>query len=873
MSALALACLSHGAKPLDARIAEQLPARLRSSATIRLVPNVSTPCVFGLFRPCILLPEFLMRTDRAQQMIFALAHEASHILRGDLWSWRLVRVGQFALWFQPAYWWLRRQTRLCQDFLADQDAAMLGKPADLADFLVQLARVQQSRLTVPALSMRSHRKDLFRRINMLLDPHSQLEHRCPRRFQAILALAVFAIIGMAALLRLEAQDLATEAKPKESQSLAGRESNTTSATEVQGRVVGPDGKPASGAKLYLGSVSKWKGDDGRRIIPFDREETKSAVRATSDTDGHFAFTYSNAELMKIAHIDSRDIDIRDVIGEVMAVAPGHGCGWAEIDGAARELTIHLVDDLPAEGRILDSDGHPVAGARIRTIGIGAAPWEDLGASSMTLRKGEVFAFSKVWNGSLPGEPSIITTGRDGRFRLSGVGRDRLVRIRIEGPAIATAFSWVITRTAGTLNGRESFFGSFDFVGQPSRLITGTVRNKAAGTPLPGVSVSLGGRSGLIKGVTDENGHYELRGAPKASTYQLVAAPGDGLFFERKVKLQDTPGLDSLRCDIDLVNGLTVHGRVTEKETGKPVAGAQVDYHPVGGNSHPNKLLPGFWNPRSETTALADGSYTLTIMPGPGVIGVKGPKRDAYAPAVATQEERRRFFKTPSVFSSFFDTKDDNFLSTAAGGGAMGAIGVDSYNALVLIEPGEDEHAIVRDVSLERPHELRGRILGPDNQPLRGTTVYGLERLGVETLKGSEFTVRGVNPKAKRSLVFYHKEKQLGYYLKEIDAKSAEPLTVKLERCGSASGRILEPDGQPATQAEVHVMGNTFPVLWEAGGGDHRVVTDANGRFHVDGLVGGQQYSVGDRISFYAIVTVEAGHHKDFGDIKMAQRDQ
>jgi beta-lactamase regulating signal transducer with metallopeptidase domain/protocatechuate 3,4-dioxygenase beta subunit len=880
VSTLALACLSYGAKALDARLVaridEQLPARLRPSATIRLDPNVPTPCVFGLFRPCILLPEFLTHADRAQQMIFALAHESSHLLRGDLWSWRLVRVGQFALWFQPAYWWLRRQTRLCQDFLADQDAAMVGKPVDLADFLVQLARMQQSRLTVPALSMRSRRKDLFRRINMLLDPHSQLENRCPRRFQVFLALAVFAIIGMAAVLRLEAQDRATESKPKERQSFPGRGlgSAQASATQVRGQVLGPDGRPVSGAKLYLGSVSKR--NNGRRDMRFgrfDHEEPRSAVRATSDTDGHFGFTFLNAELIEMAREDLMRISVRDIVGEVMAVAPGHGCGLAEIDGAANELTIHMVSDLPVEGRILDSDGRPVAGARIKMIGLGAAPREDLSALLAGVQNGNGFTWEKVWNGSLPDQPSIITTGRDGRFRLSGIGRDRLVSIWIGGPTIATTFYFVMTRTGETLKwrsgrGQDSIFpASFDFVGQPSRLITGTVRNKATGKPIAGVSVNLDGRNGMTRGVTDDNGRYELRGAPKAPTYQLVAAPGDGLFFERYVKLQDTPGLDSLACDIELVSWLTAHGRVTEKETGKPVAGAQVDYHPVEGNSYVHKLLPRFWNPRSETTTLSDGSYALTVMPGPGVIGVRGLKLNTYAPAVSTQNERKKFFKNPSV-SSVSDSKDDDVIFTAEGN----PLGVDTYNALVLLEPREEENAIAKNVTLERPHEVRGRVLGPDDQPLTGTTVYGLGRLGVETLKGSEFTVRNVNPKAKRSLVFYHEEKQLGYYLKEIDAKSADSLTVRLQPCGSASGRIVDEDGQPVARVEVHVNGDTFHARGGAGGGYHRVVTDTNGRFNVVGLVAGQRYSVLDTDPysprFGATVTVEAGQHKDLGDIKM-----
>jgi protocatechuate 3,4-dioxygenase beta subunit len=646
---------------------------------------------------------------------------------------------------------------------------MVGKPADLADFLVQLAHIQQSKLTVPALSMRSERKDLFQRVNMLLDPQSQLENRCPRRFQVVLALAVIAIIGVAAVLRLEAQDQTKESRVRERQSLAGRgsEPNQGSATQVRGRVLGPDSKPVAGAKLYLRSVPVL--DSGQRDLRFYRlgyEEMNSAVRDTSKTDGHFGFTFPNVELMAMDRGDPLQSHVQGVVGEVMAVAPGHGCGWAEIDSTAGDLTIQLVDDVPVEGRVLDSDGHPVAGAKVRMIGIGAAPREDLSAFLTAIGK-KGFAFEKVWNGSLPGQSPIVTTGRNGRFRFTGIGRDRLVQVWVEAPTIASDFAMVMTRNGEALkvfHGRGIFFpASFDFVGQPSRLLTGIVRNKATGKPMAGVSVRRMDGNRLPTSVTDGNGRYELRGFAKAPNYWLVAAAGDGLFFEHVVDLQDSPGLTTLRCDIELVTAaLTVHGRVTEKATGRPVAGAQVDYHPVSGNSYANKLLPGYWSPRSETTALTDGSYTLTVMPGPGIIGVKAPKRNAYAPAVATLEDRKRFFKTPAVFSGRLASKQDDVVMTAATG--TGGIFVESYNGLALIEPGEDERTLVRDVALERPCELKGRILGPDDQPLTGTTVYGLTRFGIETLKGSEFTVQGVNPKAKRSLVFYHKEKQLGYLL-------------------------------------------------------------------------------------------------------------
>ena len=63
------------------------------------------------------------------------------------------------------------------------------------------------------------------------------------------------------------------------------------------------------------------------------------------------------------------------------------------------------------------------------------------------------------------------------------------------------------------------------------------------------------------------------------------------------------GVDALaqlqsNADIDMVQGLTVRGKVTDKATGKPVARARVEYEPVFPNHYVNAKLSGRWSPQS-----------------------------------------------------------------------------------------------------------------------------------------------------------------------------------------------------------------------------------------------------------------------------------
>jgi RNA polymerase sigma factor (sigma-70 family) len=612
--------------------------------------------------------------------------------------------------------------------------------------------------------------------------------------------------------------------------------------EVRGRVLDPDGKPVAGAKLYLA-----------RSIP---DGPAPSEQATSGPDGRFRFAIPRSALEKSPP-------------QVMTVARGYGCDWVPVGPAKAELTLRLVKDVPVRGRVLDPDGKPVAGAKVRVTGVSAPRGDDLGGYLEAIRKEDHgYAFAKSWTGPLPGQPAALTTGADGRFRLAGIGRERVVRLHVEGPAIATADLEAMSRVAKTFEaaGRRLYGASFDYLAVASRPIRGVVRDKDTRKPLPGVSVGVAGEGRMLffsprwLTVTDKEGRYELLGLAKAQDYLLALKPPEGmLFFERWAGFRDTGGLAPLTADIDMVRGLTVRGKVTDKATGKPVAHARVNYLPVYPNPHVNTKVAGAWSPQSEASTGADGSYALTVLPGPGVLGVTSPKPDEYVPPVVTPRELKDVFKVPLPLG----------LATAIGDNAAGVpISVHLYNALVLLNPDPKGKALVKDVALERPLERKGRVVGPDGKPLTGVTVSGLSQLfDAETLKGAEFTVRRINPRAPggRPLNFYHKGKNLGFFLKELPAEKADPFTVQLQPCGSVSGRIVDQDGEPVAEARCRGgLGSPTSLSLE-------LTTDKQGRFRVEGLVPGVEYWImRPKVVATLLVQfkVEAGKHKDLGDLKV-----
>jgi RNA polymerase sigma factor (sigma-70 family) len=443
---------------------------------------------------------------------------------------------------------------------------------------------------------------------------------------------------------------------------------------VRGTVLGPDRKPVSGAKLYLGHYSP-------------KDEITVTESTKSDRDGHFKFgvtknlprktrpdqVVAGHPLRTIANFEPQPRDEADPyvtpVGQVMAVADGLGCDWVRINSESEtaELTLQLVKDVPINGRILDKEGRPVVGAKLYLSSLHAYTNEDFNKALAQFPKSNSFPSGvRRWGGPLPGQARILTTGKDGTFSMTGLGGDRFAYLHIEGPGIESTDIQLLTRVNNDLVGPDKFIlsdgttvdaprtpdgaapaggdtsiepkriyaATFRYLAAPSRLIRGVISDKETGKPLAGVLVGVGPNKGelhgrgMITARTDQDGRYEVQGCPKYPSYDIVAQPADtGQYFTiLSSEIPDTPGLAPMSINLKLPRGIPVRGKVVDERTGKPVAGARVTYYAFANFAGATRLCADFDHAWTESSAIAgpDGSYSVAALPGEGFLGTVAP---------------------------------------------------------------------------------------------------------------------------------------------------------------------------------------------------------------------------------------------------------
>ena len=335
-----------------------------------------------------------------------------------------------------------------------------------------------------------------------------------------------------------------------------------------------------------------------------------------------------------------------------AFSPGYlDSGGVELEAGHGIPELALGKGGAIEGRVLDGEGHPIAGAAVRALGAGAGGVElsadvdqdrlrrfsgrtttptpttpSFAGDPQLLARGELGVLvgpippipppgaqgaraAAVVDGAsanLTGEPppiavdpsraSIWVTGSDGRYRIRGLGKTRVTVLAL-APGLAEARSKPVAVDAGQV------IANVDIVITAGTMLVGKVTDQH-GTPVIGAEVSAAPEVGApLLGFTDETGGYKL--GPVTGAIELRATAYGHGEARKKLELAPVTGPAPIEQKEDLVLEVAdaVIAGILDDETGAAVAGARLEIAGAGGLDGGRRAI-----------VAPDGTFTLDLLP-------------------------------------------------------------------------------------------------------------------------------------------------------------------------------------------------------------------------------------------------------------------
>jgi RNA polymerase sigma factor (sigma-70 family) len=707
------------------------------------------------------------------------------------------------------------------------------------------------------------------------------------RFKPVAALLlVLGLLGagVGTLHHLQAGAQRLDPPPTKEPPAPAKAAEDKGALRMTGRVLDPEGRPVADARIYWPHLRKPK--------PTRLDDVAIVERAVTGKDGRFSVALPRADIQPAMRF------------KLVAVAEGFGMAWADLPGeGAGPLTFRLVRDRPIRGRVIDTEGRPIAGVEVLVNSVHSSPDGKL--------DGFLTAWKAEWQMALRQLPDVvylppvgkgraIKTDRDGKFTLAGVGENRVAELHLRGPGMASTSLHVVSRArfdpasinkatrekrlagVGFLMEVPLLYGpTISHVADPERPIEGTVRDAATGKPIAGVRVWCGaGRGDNAQSVTDTKGHYRLRGLPKEREYLVYAESPEGSDYLRTgARAADAPGYEPMTVDLTMARGVVVTGRILDKATGKGVEGG-IRFAPLPDNPFFGK--PGYDSYKTERLMHStdkDGRFRIVVLPGPGVLMVQAHGM------IEEDGVRVKPYKLPRVSKA--DAKRLHLVDTdrrrtyfPTAGGSTESLSI--QNALKVLDLKVGKGPVKADLVVDPGLSATVHVRGPDGKPLSGAVASGLSESWPFTfpLRSASCTVRALDPDRPREVVFYHPKKKLGGTL-TLRGDEKEPPPVKLQPAGAVTGRLLDADGLPVAGAEVRISAPdevASELYRHLRLSREPIRTDKDGRFHAD-VVPGVSFYLGLRKGKQSLTAeprigtrkADAGKTLDLGDIRTRPR--
>jgi RNA polymerase sigma factor (sigma-70 family) len=680
---------------------------------------------------------------------------------------------------------------------------------------------------------------------------------------AVLLMVVASALGFGAWSLMPAgarppDDRAMPAKAK-APAPPAQEQAAQPSVRLTGRVLDPQGKPRAGARLLLVGY-------GVRAI----------CLGTSGPDGGFTVS----------------VAAEATYGRFLAAsAPGSGVGFVALSGLQRTrgLDLRLVKDNVIRGRIVDTQGKPVAGIHVGVTIIHAFDTHSVDRF-LAAWKNRMFSF--VWpagDESLNmwphgGVPEAVTTDWDGRFALAGGGAERVVGLHVWGAGIADAWLQVVNRQGfdpravnETARNRSPIIVSGPdqpvpalygpepvIVADPGKVVRGVVREAGGGKPLAGVQVQCQGASAK----TDARGRFEIRGVHKSGSYALwVCTDLAAGVVGRRVTIPDTTGYEPVSANISvtrLAQTAVVSGRIVDCRTGKGVHG-----HVHIGILSDNRYAAQYpdLDYLDSASSDEDGNFRIVTIPGPVLLMANVSHK--YKPPIPDARYARYF---PA----------DHPGSYLAVRGALAHIQGNSCKVL-MIRPGTT--SVNQDIIVEPASRITVKIQDAEGRPVAGTFVYDGRPGMLDTPIHNEsdtWVAFGVAESGtpQRIIVYQRARKLFGTLTLKGNEKG--PVVVRMRLCGAVRGRIVGEDAKPRSGVNVNL---TYyeGIFWGMHAfihGAETVLTDADGMFVIDELIPGIEFQLWPRSArrgrYWQLLVksakVEPGRTTDLGTIRLRPAD-
>ena len=510
-----------------------------------------------------------------------------------------------------------------------------------------------------------------------------------------------------------------------------------------------------------------------------------------------------------------------------------------VEGETAERDLEMRRGLVVKGRVVNPEGAPVEGAKVRSTAASNLQWQ----------------WGLPWFGADFG--LLATSGADGAFEAKG---------------LAPRESWVLSASKDGFVGVPSdpFRLAADAAPPtltlklaPGASIAGRVID-ADGKPQPGWTVyywSMEGQnsSGTVTATTEEDGAYVLKGLPKGKGQ--VQANGTGGYVNQQVEALAV-GENRTGVDLKVEKTAEITGTVVDAD-GNPVPGVGLQAMAVGGGRS------GGW-----ASTRGDGSFTLNGMAkGKTQIHVNEATDQGYSASVAvgdpveaptsgvrlTYTPKKRTAVTGRVTDAAGKPVPLCVVSAGSNQNRMyggqtpdEAVGGEFVRALEGAPPYVLSVSAPRDargrplnlkpkqvtvtdpkepvvVALEAGVELAGRVLAPDGKGVLGVTVRG-GTVSSSTDEEGRFRVAGLTSDADVDVTVQAPAKY-----RPVPPQKAKPgdkeLVIRLVLGSVIAGRLVGPDGKPITTASVTAQwkdaNGVSGTLWASAG--------EGGVFRIEGL--------------------------------------